>query len=154
MRSAKILVLGVALGGCGTSVTVTRLRESDAVGHLRPSQVEVFASGPPARPHDDVAVLDAEQVEGGDDTRAFIGALQSRAAELGCDAIVLGGRTDHDGAPLGSAWRLVDPGRATMSATCIVYRDAREETVGSFDRPISTHRRIASNQRVDGEDPR
>jgi hypothetical protein len=62
-----------------------------------PEKLEFFTSGPPARPHVDVGIF---QVWAGDDgfsrcntTEHMLGVLRSRAASMGCDAVVVFGIT-------------------------------------------------------------
>jgi hypothetical protein len=118
-----------------------------------------FASGPPTRPHDDVALLEVEQTHGFNEqgTGLMIHRLRERAAALGCDGIVLGGFREHGGGPDGTAWHLIDPSSTTLHATCIVYR---EDEVGTFVRApdhadgAPAEPRFASRQRIDREDPR
>jgi hypothetical protein len=50
--------------------------------------------------------------------------MREQAAAIGCDAIVLGGVTDHQGAEPGSGWHLLDPGATKRQATCVVYEDS------------------------------
>jgi hypothetical protein len=155
MRTTFASLAVLILAGCGTSVTMTRLQPIHVSTKLPPSSVEVFASGPPRRPYDDVALLQA--TTGDDDTPEMIRHLQERAAEAGCDAIVLGGFTDHQGGEHASIWRLIDPASTTLTAACIVYRD--EEVVLPFRDPRTSRVRpsVASSdgvhQRVDREDP-
>jgi hypothetical protein len=87
--------------------------------------VELFTSGPPARPHVDVALLEAEATSGlsTDRTPEMLGELRARGAQMGCDAIVLGGMSSRD-PNLGDAetWLVKHPrDRKGVFATCIVY---------------------------------
>jgi hypothetical protein len=87
--------------------------------------VEVFASGPPSRPHVDVAIIEAVQTHSLNEqgTALMIQQLIAQAAAIGCDGIVLGGTTDHQGASPGRALSLLDPGSTKRQATCVVYDD-------------------------------
>ncbi|MDB4982756.1 MAG: hypothetical protein JWM82_3508 [Myxococcales bacterium] len=160
MRFQPGLLVALGLTGCGTFVTVTPLN-----GGLPPRPeyrvpVDVFSSGPPTRPHDDVALLEVEQTHGlnAQGTDVMLHDLRRRAEALGCDGIVLGGFREHAGGPDGTAWNLIDPSATTLHATCIVYRD--DDHVGTFARARASDQdddRIASRQRrqrIDGEDPR
>jgi hypothetical protein len=159
MHSKVAWLAALILSGCGTSVTMTRLQAHDVSTKLPPSSVEVFASGPPSAPHHDVALLEVEQTHGFNEqgTHLMIRKLQERASQAGCDGIVLGGFTDHDGQPYATVWRLLDPGSTTLSATCIVYRE--DELVLPFrDPPVARVRRTLASgdgvrQRIDREDP-
>jgi hypothetical protein len=87
--------------------------------------VDVYSSGPPARPHVDIALL---EVGKGDDyasgTSGMIEMLRQRAAQMGCDGVVIGGMTtrsrNHD-VPF-------DFGDRTLHGTCIVYKIDAVET--------------------------
>jgi len=161
MRSTLFLAVlsGSLLGGCGTFVDFTPI--NDPPHALRPrsaGMVEVLSSGAPARPHVDVAIVEAEQTRGLNEqgTGLMIRRMREQAAALGCDAIVLGGVTDHQGAKPGSGWALVDPGSTKRQATCVVYEDP--EPVRPFraaspaDDPRSPPRG-GSPQRIDHEEP-
>lgn len=126
MRTTLLLVLPgtFVLVGCGTFVDFTPINDPPhALSPRRSSSVEVLSSGPPSRPHTDVAVLEAEQTHSFNEqgTGLMIERLRAQAAAIGCDAIVLGGATDHQGAQPGSGWDLLDPGSTKRQATCIVY---------------------------------
>lgn len=74
--------------------------------HLRPRKataVEVLSSGPPIQPHVDVALLHAH-VDGFHGRDELVESLRAYAADMGCDALVLGNVT----------WPNAD-------ATCVVY---------------------------------
>jgi len=87
--------------------------------------VELFTSGAPARPHVDLVLLEAEATSGlsTDRTPEMLDELRARAAQLGCDGIVLGGMSSRD-PNLGDAeaWLVEHPReRKGLYATCIVY---------------------------------
>jgi hypothetical protein len=161
MRTPLLLfVLGASLGGCGTFVDFTPINDPPHPLEPRSSaSVEVFSSGPPARPHVDVALVEVEQTHSLNEqgTGLMIQRMREQAAAIGCDAIVLRGVTDHQGAQPGSGWDLVDPGSTKREATCIVYDE--EPRVGSFRAATPTTaapppRRGGIAQSVDMEDPR
>jgi len=85
--------------------------------------VLVYASGPPSRPHMDVAILQVSQTHGLNEQGLdlMIDRLRTRAAQLGCDGVVVGGIRERDGIPPGSAYYLLDPGATTLHGTCIVF---------------------------------
>ena len=120
-------VLVVSLfAGCGTYVGFTPINDPPHALGPRPARsVEVLSSGAPTRPHVDVAVVEVEQTHGLNEqgTGLMIRRLRQQAAAIGCDAIVLGGVTDHQGAEPGSGWALLDPGSTKRQATCVVYDD-------------------------------
>ncbi|MEA2697875.1 MAG: hypothetical protein QOI66_2146 [Myxococcales bacterium] len=126
LSSVTWLICASFLGGCGTYVGFTRINDPPyPLSPRAPRSVEVFSSGTPARPHVDVAVVEAEQTHSLNEqgTGLMIRRLREQAAAIGCDAIVLGGSTDHQGAQPGSGWDLLDPGSTKRQATCIVYDD-------------------------------
>jgi hypothetical protein len=90
-----------------------------------PASVELYTSGPPQRAHVDVALLEVEESSSLSlaDTNAMMNELRSRAAQIGCDAIVLGGASSRDPG-LGDAERWLNKdarGRKGFTATCIAY---------------------------------
>jgi len=155
MRSPLLLlVLGSFLGGCGTFVDFTPINEPPHPLQPRSSaSVEVFSSGPPARPHVDVALVEVEQTRSLNEqgTGLMIQRMREQAAAIGCDAIVLRGVTDHQG-----SGDLFDPGATKREAACIVYDD--DPSVGSFTRAAPTvappPRKSGFPQNADLEDPR
>ena len=75
--------------------------------------VELFTSGAPQRPHTDVAVMEAEPGLSERSTGDLIARMRERAAEMGCDGLVVTGVDTqvirHEG------------DRKTVTGTCIVY---------------------------------
>jgi len=108
--------------GCGTSISSTVINPSPRpLTPRRPESVQIFSSGPPPRPHVDVAYLEAEQQTdlSLDGTADFIAKLRRHAAALGCDGVVIGGNTNH---ATGSIIDYHVPvSLRGMTATCIVY---------------------------------
>jgi hypothetical protein len=90
-----------------------------------PVSVQIYTSGSPSRPHKDVALLEVEQTHGlNQQGRAImLDHLRARAAQMGCDAVVVGGIRERDGAQPGSGFDLLDPGSTTLHATCIRFTD-------------------------------
>lgn len=96
--------------------------------HPRPPvSIELFSSGPPSRPHVDVAYLEAEQETNlsFDDTEQFFTLLRDRAASMGCDGVVIGGVT-HSADVLASVAANIHASRKGLTATCIVYTSERQ----------------------------
>jgi hypothetical protein len=127
MSSFKPCLAALLLAaGCGTSIQATAINPSPYPLAARPPMsVELFTSGPPARPYVDVALLEAEATSSlsTDRTPEMLSALRARGAQLGCDGIVLGGMSSRDPS-LGDAetWLVEHPrGRNGVYATCIVY---------------------------------
>ena len=160
----SLLVLGAPLVvGCGTYVGFTEInRPPHALSARSPRSVEVYSSSPPARRHVDVAIVEAEQTHSLNEqgTALMIRRMPEQAAAIGCDAIVLGGATDHDGAQAGTALALLDPGSTKRQATCIVYDDPPTRPFTRTARvraPSPDVDQLAADQRrpqaQDGEDP-
>ncbi|HEU0032299.1 MAG TPA: hypothetical protein VFQ53_16825 [Kofleriaceae bacterium] len=95
-----------------------------------PETVEMFTSGPPARAHVDVALLEAEESSSLslDRTPEMLSKLRARGAAMGCDGVVLGGMSSRDpGVGDAESWLVDHPkGRKGVYATCIVYRPEAE----------------------------
>jgi len=155
------------LAGCGTYTSFTPINSPPHELTSRPScQIEVFSSGPPSRPYVDVAVIEVEQTHSFNEQGAalMIRRIRAQAGAIGCDAVVLGGITDHNGAQPGTGLYLLDPGSTKQTATCIVYKD--NEDVRSFRRargrspaadaehdPATPVHSEGVMQQEDGEDP-
>jgi hypothetical protein len=133
---SKAIVAAVLFAiGCGTNIRVTRLNWVGDRPPRPPESIQVFASGPPGdRPFVDVAYLEAEQEAfSGDNTHEFILKLRKIAANLRCDALVLGGVTHATvGNPLDPK---VPVDRKGMTATCIVYTEGQFATTISRAAP-------------------
>jgi len=115
--------LALLAGGCGTTISVTPINPAQRQLRARPPEaVEIFSSGPPPRPHLDIAYLEAEQEThlSFDNTPEFIAMLRSRAADMGCDGLVLGGLT-HDADVAASVVGNVNASKKGITATCIIY---------------------------------
>jgi len=76
--------------------------------------VELFTSGAPARPHTDVAVLEAEPGLSERSTGELISRMREKAAAQGCDGLVV---TGVDNQLIRGAGE-----RKTITGTCIVYQ--------------------------------
>jgi hypothetical protein len=127
---AEAFVL-LAVSACGTQVSETYLNQPPAKMAPRgPGSVLLYASGPPTRPHMDVAILQVEQSRGLNDQGLdlMLDRLRVRAAQLGCDGVVVGGIRERSGAAPGTAYHLLDPGATTLHGTCIVFTGARPAT--------------------------
>lgn len=115
-----------AIAGCGTSVSHTYINGPQGTSTPRsPGSVRIYASGPPARPYRDVALLEARQSHGLNEQGMdlMLDRLRARAAQLGCDGVVVGGIRERSGSPPGSGFYLLDPGATTLHGTCIVFGD-------------------------------
>ena len=130
-RSGAVFpLIALILVGCGTSVKETFI--SDPPSTMTPrgrDSVLVYASNPPTRPHVDVARLEVEESAGikGKGVDLAVHHLLGRAAELGCDGVVVAGIRARDGlganSSPGAAYRLLDPDATTLRGRCIVFVD-------------------------------
>lgn len=114
--------------GCGTSIHSTPLNPAPhPMVSRHPATVELFTSGPPQRAHVDVAFIEAEETSSfsTDGTADMLRQLRERGAQLGCDAVVIGGMSSRDpGVTDAEAWLVENPkGRKGVFATCIAYTE-------------------------------
>jgi len=133
--SIKALALStlVAVAACGTSTRTTLVNPAPhAMPPRSPASVEIFTSGAPARPHTDVAIIEAEESSSFSlaDTSDMLAALRERGAKMGCDGVVVGGSSSRDpGLNDTETWLVDNPkGRKGFYGTCIVYTDAGAST--------------------------
>lgn len=131
MRAKTSLAVMLLSVGCGTTIAVTQINPPPRPLRARPPEtVELFTSGPPLRPYVDVAYLEAEQashlsVHG---TREFFDHLRARGAAIGCDALVIGGKTNRATVSID----LKTPANISgVTATCIVYTGPLEHAVAA-----------------------
>ena len=122
LPSLSALLLAAA---CGTSIHTTPLNASPRPMAPRPIEdVELYTSGPPAAAHVDVALIEVEEASQWStaDTAEVIHDLRQRAAELGCDAVVVGGTAARqariDELQVDDARHV----RRGFWGTCVVYR--------------------------------
>jgi hypothetical protein len=108
------LMACLLFAGCAASITATPINQPPQrmVRHTV-DQVDVYTSGPPARPHTDVALLEAEPGFVERSTAELIALLRENAAANGCDGLVVTGvdtQTFRGGRE-----------KKTITGTCIVY---------------------------------
>jgi hypothetical protein len=122
LRFLTVFATASFASGCTvTSASYTPLNPAPRILVARsPEQVELFSSGPPARPHVDVGLITVEEGEldvGSPD--GLIQMLRSTAAEKGCDGLVIAPPGSKSESPL-----LSDRTNSykVYSGTCIVYR--------------------------------
>ena len=123
MSYRTVLLIALLSAGCGTTISATTINPAPRQLRPRPADtVEIFSSGPPRRPYIDVAFLEAEQETGFsvDNTPEFIAQLRERAAQMGCDGVVLGGTT-HAADVVASVAIDASASKKGITATCIVY---------------------------------
>jgi hypothetical protein len=122
----KLFVALVLAAGCGASVQTTPINMAPHPMAARPpASVELYTSGAPQRPHVDIALLEVEESSSLSlaDTNEMMNELRNRGAQMGCDAIVVGGASSRDPG-LGDAERWLNKdarGRKGFTATCIAY---------------------------------
>jgi hypothetical protein len=120
------LLLSLLLSACGPWVSATALNPSPRMLSSRSAKsVDVYSSGPPARPHVDVALLEVGKGDDGSSgTSEMIERLRQKAADMGCDGVVVGGMTTRTA----DVHVPFDFGDRTIHATCIVYKIDAVET--------------------------
>ena len=120
MNIRSWLGVGVCVGlfGCDIVVDTTPLNEPPhALAPRSKEAVEVFSSVLPSRPHQDIALIQAEDVK---DVAVVIDAMRARAGEMGCDAIFISGLNQRPAATGGGlAW--LAGTLHSVSATCVVW---------------------------------
>jgi hypothetical protein len=122
MKPLRLALLAL-LGACGTMIEQTPINPPPIpMAPRAASAVELFTSGAPARAHVDVALLLARPASAfSDGTEAdVIAELRQRAADLGCDGLVVTAIQDSA--------RFKMP-HAEVTATCIVYTPVATATV-------------------------
>jgi hypothetical protein len=131
MHAKASLAVMLLSAACGTTIAVTPINPSPRPLRARPPEtVELFTSGPPLRPFVDVAYLEAEQEShlSAHGTREFFDQLRARGAAIGCDALVIGGKTNRTTVSID----LKTPANIRgMTATCIVYTAPIEHAVAA-----------------------
>ena len=96
MHRSIYVIAGLAMS-CGTSVSFIPLNEPPGPRASKPPEaVEVLTAGPPNRPYVEVGLLEARQDSAYslDGSARIIAEMRERAAELGCDALVVTGSSD------------------------------------------------------------
>ena len=134
--SSLLLALLLAVAACGTSLRETVINPAPRPMAPRPPEtVEMFTSGAPARPHVDVAFFEAEEASSFStaETADMMNKLRKRAADRGCDAIVVGGLSSRDPGMHDAETFLVDnpKGRKGIYGTCIVYTESAPPPVAT-----------------------
>jgi hypothetical protein len=102
-----------------TSVNYSPINPSPrALSPRAPATVEMFASGPPARPHVDVGIITVEEGSTGESTpQELLGLLRENAARQGCDGLVVAPPSSKTESDLFA----YTYSRRVYSGACIVY---------------------------------
>ncbi|HEY4122607.1 MAG TPA: hypothetical protein VGM56_32305 [Byssovorax sp.] len=132
VRIAPLLALALALAsplaaGCGTDVAFEPANDARACAPHDPSRVDVYLHGPPSRAVTVMGTIVAAQSSyvSVDDRRAVFRELRQRAAELGCDGIVVAPDDGLAGdVTMNQARRYPFAERAAWRAACLVYERA------------------------------
>jgi hypothetical protein len=121
-RATRLVpVFATLLSACtATTVNYSPLNPSPrALAPRPPSSIDVFASGPPDRPHVDVGMITVEEGDVGESSpQELLALLRQNAARQGCDALVVSppsSKTDSD-------LLAYTHSRRIYSGTCVVYR--------------------------------
>lgn len=120
------LLLLAAVAGCGTKLAFTPLAVPPRPLQPRAeSTVEMFLSSKPKRPYVAVGTIGSAH-EGRfstDTSEEVLLALRTKAAEVGCDAVVLTSETDRE-----IAWatgnQVSSTTLKTFEALCVVYSES------------------------------
>jgi hypothetical protein len=153
MRSLPLAsaIVALAFFACGTSVSETYISDPPATMVPRAHRsVSIYASGPPARPHMDVAILQVVQDHGLNEQglHIMLDRLRARAAQMGCDGVVVGGIRERDGFPPGDAFYLLDPGATTLHGTCIVFTDKPSKPATAPEPPLAPASAVTGSSRA------
>lgn len=141
LRNLSLALLLASTAACGTSIRTTAVNPAPYPMSPRPpATVELFTSGAPARPHVDVALIEAEESSSFSThgTAEMLGKLRERGAEMGCDAVVIGGMSSRDpGLADTETWLVDNPkSRKGVFATCVVYT-APPEPIAAAQPPVA-----------------
>ena len=121
MRTSPLALATLLFAACGTTITQTGINAPPHAMPPRPVEsVEVVTSALPARPHRDVAILEAKQSSGFslDRMPEIITELRKRAAALGCDGLVIQGPNNSTQGDRNGTYTLHG-----FVGTCIAYID-------------------------------
>ena len=107
------LLAGLALG-CGHTVGFTQLEEPPRrLAARAPETVEIFVAEKPARRHVEIGLIEIDKVSPDKSANVeMVSLVRTRAAEIGCDGVVL-----------------------TDRASCIVFTDPPATTSAAIEAP-------------------
>lgn len=97
MRTLLVLASVLLAAGCGHEIAYTSLNAPPRpLAPRDPSSVELFVSSAPDRPYVEVGLFEIEQrTPNSDGTPEMFDKLRVRAAQIGCDALVVTASTDR-----------------------------------------------------------
>ena len=96
MKLAAIILTTVFICSCGTSVKVASLNDSPRALSAKDSKDVVLYTIVPDKKFVEVKLLEARQeVFTNDDIDQVIQKMRARAAELGCDGVIIRGKSDE-----------------------------------------------------------
>jgi hypothetical protein len=124
---AALAALALAWAACAhparPQVRYTETTPAPAQTRRAPEDIAIFALAPPPREHVNAGVLEARVSHSNDAPRQdMLAALRARAAEVGCDALVLTGPWYETVTHQPVYRRIVTESHPVHRATCIVYR--------------------------------
>jgi hypothetical protein len=124
-KSFWVVVLAVlSVAGCGVHVEVIKLNPPDhVISPKDPANVKVFTSGGPSRPYTEAYMLNSTQEAfSASRTPEIIEEMRKKAAELGCDALIITG--SNDTTLYGSPHSFTETARIYKGfhGSCIMYR--------------------------------
>jgi hypothetical protein len=120
-----VLVGTLLVSGCADSLFYTQLNAPLRPLLPRPiAAVETFALKPPARAHTEVGLIQVIRFSNDGDLHEMIASLRARAAEIGCDAILI---------------TSIDRRAPSIQASCIVYNDPSAIESDGPGAPIANH---------------
>jgi hypothetical protein len=111
--SYRLVVGFLALAACAPSVTTVPLNPNPRPLARSAISVEIFAAGQPPAGYVEVALIEATARRGDTKMPELVAVVRRRAAELGCDGLVLIGPRTTEG----------DEGLSTM---CIAFTPPRQ----------------------------
>jgi len=124
MRLGLLLAVAATLLGCGTRTSYTQLNSPPAPMNPRdPASVEVFTATRPERPYVEVGIIEAQQRSefSSDDMPEIVAELRARAAEEGCDAVLINSNNDAVVGSTNDGWGSTSTLKGFRGA-CLMYK--------------------------------
>jgi hypothetical protein len=118
------VALACSLAGCAPAVYYTPLVAPPHPLAPRPvEKVDVYLVTPPARPHVDVGIVQVVlwgEVDGQNVVDTLLGLIKEKAAEVGCDAVLVTS-IDRQGRP---APHSAAPDGPSIQGSCVAYKES------------------------------